>query len=126
MIKLDTLQLPDDLTWTDRYRWSPVVQASTITLAGSLIVQEAAQLSGRPITLAGTASSGWISKVALDSLQALAEVPEAIYTLEMHDGSTRQVMFTGARLTADPVVDYSSPADSDAYTLTLFLMETPP
>lgn len=125
MISLDALQLPDDLIWTDRYRWSPVSQQKTLTLAGSMIVQEAAQTAGRPITLAGTANSAWISKTNLDSLQAMAEAPEAVYTLTLHDGSTRAVMFTGDRLVADPVADYSLPDDGDYYYLTVFLMETP-
>ena len=48
---LGAITLPGDLEWIDEFSWSPVGQQVDVTLGGSLIVEESAQLAGRPITL---------------------------------------------------------------------------
>jgi hypothetical protein len=49
MSSLAGVALPDDLEWPDEWSWSPVSQAVSVSIGGSLIVEEQAQLAGRPM-----------------------------------------------------------------------------
>ncbi|MCK9172758.1 MAG: hypothetical protein RBR03_09115 [Desulfuromonas thiophila] len=122
-IVLDSLTLPDDLLWIDEYKWSGVAQQVDILADGAVVVQADAQQTGRLITLQGGDDFGWLDRTTLEALRLLAAAPGAQYSLTLHDGTPRNVVFTGDRLTAAPVVDYSAPAASDVYSVTLYLME---
>lgn len=123
MITLDDLTLPPDLLWTDEFRWNPVAQQETITLGGALIVQADAQLTGRPVTLAGGGDHGWVPRSLLESLRAKAAQTNLVMTLTLHDGAARSVMFTGERLTADPVWPIADPDSDQPYVITVYFRE---
>ena len=72
-MKLDDVELPDGLRWSDEYDWSPVEQELSYALTGTLIMQEGATLGGRPMTLSGGENACWVTKETLDSLFALAQ-----------------------------------------------------
>ena len=123
MITLDTLTLPDDLIWTDEFRWSPVAQQESVTLDGALVVQAMAQQTGRPITLAGGEDYAWVRRSLLTQLRAKSVTPGLEMTLTLNDGIARTVVFTGERLTADPVWEVAHPEDDQPYVVTLYFRE---
>lgn len=130
-ITLDDITLPGDMLWTDEFRWSPVAQQVDVTTGGSMLVEESAQLAGRPITLvANRGDDGgyvWLERSTLVALQALCNAPlDDAILLTLHDGRTFNVRFRygdGAPVEADPVQQIAPYIDSDAYTLTLRLMQ---
>lgn len=124
MIQLETVTLPDDLLWLNEYQWTPVAQQVSIMADGAVVVQADAQQTGRPITLTGGDDFGWIRRDQLETLRGMAAQAGQVYTLTLHDGSTRSVMFTGDRLRAEPVYQHSDPDTDHPYSVTLYLMET--
>ncbi len=121
---LDDITLPDDLLWLDRYKWSGVAQQEDVMADGSLVIQADTQQTGRPITLQGGDNFGWLSKAAIDAVRAKAVQAGLQMSLTLPGETTpRNVVFTGDRLIAEPVVDYATPDDGDYYTCTLYLME---
>ena len=123
MISLDDIVLPADLIWLDEYKWSGVAQQEDVMADGSVVVQADAQQTGRNITLAGGDNFGWIDKSALEQLRGLAATAGREMTLILNDGSSRNVVFTGDRMTADQVYEHSDPEDGHPYVVTLYLME---
>jgi hypothetical protein len=112
-IILGALTLPPGLVWSDEFAWSPVVQTADHSLSGALIVQTGARLAGRPITLSGWESgrdySAWISRAGLIALQAALDIPNAAYTLVLHDDRTFTVTARAegnGPLTVDPLPVY--------------------
>jgi len=91
-----TINLPGDLVWQDKYKWSPVNTAASVTLGGALIVEKSTQLAGRPITLGGISNSAFVTAAQLDELRA-AEIAQGDtpMTLTLHDGSSFTVLFYG-------------------------------
>ncbi len=123
MITLGGIELPADLIWLDEYKWSGVVQQEDIMADGAVVVQADAQQTGRLITLAGGDNFGWIAKSTLESLRTLSRTAGSEYTLVLNDGSERNVVFTGERLTAEQAYEHSYPEDDHPYIVTLYLME---
>jgi len=124
-MKLDGITLPEGLTWSDRYDWTPVTQSVEMSVAGTLIIQEAAQAAGRPITL--TAAGGehcWISKADLDQLYGLTSDAGRTMTLELAPGDVRQVIWRRDKqpIEARPVLEVTDPADDTWYVLAALRM----
>lgn len=125
-----TLVLPEDLLWTNEFRWSAVSQSTERSLTGALLIDAAARVGGRQITLAGREDFGWILRAGLETLRAWASIPEQQFTLT-HNGVARTVLFdhgtgeeSGAIKQVQPVVDYSDPKPEDPYcTLELSFLE---
>jgi hypothetical protein len=109
-ITLGVIALPDTLVWEDEFTWSPVAQSAEYGLTGALIVQAAARLAGRPITLVGksdgTAHTGGISRTNLLALQTALDVADATWTLTLHDDREFTVMARDNPLQADPLPVY--------------------
>lgn len=93
-MQLGTVTLPDDLIWSDEYAWSPVSQAVDITLGGALMIQEAAQLKGRPITLVGADDRAWLTSAQIEDLRLLANTANATHSLTLPDARTFNVRFS--------------------------------
>jgi hypothetical protein len=112
------IALPDDLEWTDENSWSPVVQTSTYTLTGALLVESSARQAGQPVTLQGTEECAWLARLSLLALTAWAAVPGRVMTLQLR-GVDHSVMFDHERgaIEATPVAHYSldTITDSDFY-----------
>ena len=83
MSTIGSVTLPDDLIWADEFSWSPVSQSQEITLGGARVLQESAQLKGRPITLKGAEDRAWMAKADIEALFALAATPHQTHTLTL-------------------------------------------
>ncbi|EKD35978.1 MAG: hypothetical protein ACD_75C01697G0002 [uncultured bacterium] len=119
MNTLDELTLPADVWWEDETDWTPVEQSVEYSTTGALLVDLATKQAGRPITLVGDESTGWITRATALALQALAAVPGKQMTLVIH-GQTFTVMFRHEEkkaLDVVPVVRITPPADDDFYIL---------
>jgi hypothetical protein len=115
---LDAISLPVDLLWVDEYAYTPVKQTINTAVDGSLVIEAAAALTGRPITLQGGDDYAWISKATLESLRLKQATPGLVMTLSLL-GVTHSVIFIQPGITAKQVVDYSNPASGDWYSVTL-------
>lgn len=129
---LDTIELPEDLRWADEYAWLPVASQVDVTCGGSLLVEESAQLAGRPITLeSGTDGDGrhWavVTRETVEALRALAAAAQADpLELELEDGRTFDVRFRhgdGVAVEARPVKHIAPHENGDYYHLTLRLLQ---
>lgn len=128
---LDSITLPADMKWVDEFHWTPVAQQVEVTTAGSLLVEESAQLAGRPITLEAQRDDDggyvWVDRATLVELYSLAATPlDDSILLTLHDGRTFNVRFRygdGAPVDADPVRHIVPAVDDDVYLLTLRLMQ---
>lgn len=122
-ITLDAITLPDDLIWIDEYAYSPVKQTQSIAVDGTLIIEAAAQLKGRPITLQGGTDYAWIDKATLEALRAKQYQAGLSMTLTLR-GTAFNVLFAHPDgLDAKAIIDYSNPDSTDFYTLTLKFIE---
>lgn len=113
-----TIDLPNDMLWVDEYDWSAVEQATEYSVTGALLVDAAARLAGRPITLAADEGYGWITRSVLDQLLAASNIPGQQFTLTLR-GTPHTVIFDDPRIEATPVFDVSDPAAGDFYVVTL-------
>jgi hypothetical protein len=116
-----TLELPEDLLWVNEFGFSQVSQATERSLTGAMLIDVAARVGGRRITLAGQEDSAWILRSGLESLQAWAALPGQQFTLT-HNGVARTVVFdhgtdeeSRAIRQVQPVIPYSDPEPSDYY-----------
>jgi hypothetical protein len=125
-----TIELPEDLMWTDEFDWHPVVQSEVYSTTGALIVSTGVRQAGRPITLRpeegiepSARSSGWITRAVLLQLQAWAAVPGREMVLALR-GVNRDVIFrhgsNGEGFRARPLIHY---ADADAAPEDVYLAE---
>ncbi|ADE14182.1 conserved hypothetical protein [Nitrosococcus halophilus Nc 4] len=124
-ITLDAITLPEDLSWTDEYSWSPVVQNSEFTLTGALILEEGTQQAGRPITLQSPAGGAWTTRATAEALRAKLLANNDM-TLTLHDGRAFTVRWRhgDTPLEAAPVLEGLADPDTDTlYDLTLRLLE---
>jgi hypothetical protein len=122
-----TLTLNPDLYWSDEYNWNPVEQAVERTITGAQVIQAAARVAGRPITLEpeddGTA---WVSRSHVEALRNWAAVPGKTMTLTLR-GVARTVIFRhqDGGFDARPVIQYRDGHElpADFYLCTIRLME---
>jgi hypothetical protein len=61
------VELPQ-ASWSDEFDWSPVVQSTQYAVNGSLIVQTATKLAGRPMTLETPDGGFWLTRANLEIL----------------------------------------------------------
>jgi hypothetical protein len=123
-ITIDTITLPGDLEWSDEFDWSPVVQSVEPTLTGALIIDESAQLTGRPVTLAGGADFGWVTRDVIEALYLLL-TPGREMTLTLADARTFTVTWRHGDkpIDARPIQHAAPLIATDAYSITLNLMQ---
>lgn len=121
-----TVPLPDDLFWTDENGWNQVEQSAQRTITGALVVQSAARIGGRPITLQPEDdSSAWMTRATVDALRNLAAVAGKELTLTLR-GVSYDVIFRhheGVAIEARPVVFFKDETSGDFYLCTIRLME---
>lgn len=122
-ITLNGTPLPDDLLWRDEFAWSAIAQRTEVSLGGALVIEESAQLAGRPITLEGGDNHGWATRAQVLALRTLAENVNQVMTLLLHDARSFQVRFRRPPFDARQVIDYSNPVSADVYTLKINLIE---
>lgn len=121
-----TVTLNPDLYWEDENNWHPVEQTSERTITGAMVVQAAAKIAGRPITLRPEdESSAATSQADLEQLRNWAAVPGQVLTLTLR-GVSRSVIFRhhdGAAIEARPWIHRSDVQSGDLYLATVRLME---
>lgn len=120
-----TVTLPDDLMRTDEHSYSPVRQAVTQTLSGSIWVDVSVALAGEPITLVGGISGdvywGDVSRETYAQLRTLADVPAQEYMLTFR-GQAFAVVFRHEdppALDGTDLIDYDMPDPTDRIILKL-------
>lgn len=122
---ITNVTLPDDIEWQDERAWQPVVQAAEFGITGALVVEAAAKLAGRPITLAGGDDRAWVARSVVDQLAIWHGIAGKQLTLNLR-GVVRSVMFRhheGNALEAKPVADVADPPADWPHVMTLRLME---
>lgn len=121
-----TIALDPDLLWSDENEWSPVRQTVDDGLTGAQIVQSAAVLSGRSITLEPEDDeSAWMPLSIVNQLRAWGAVPGLVLTLTIR-GEAREVLCRHQDrpwLTARPKVHFRDVILTDQYLCTIKLME---
>ena len=124
-----TLELPEDLIWSDELTWSAVAQSKERGIWGTLIVDAMARNGGRPITLTGEGNSAWITRNVLLTLKTWAAIPGQRFTLQLL-GQTFTVIFDHGTdeetraMAMSAVVEYRDPEETDYYcSLTLRFIE---
>lgn len=121
-----TLTLPDALSWADEYSYSPVEQSKTYTTTGALLIEEATQQAGRPITLEGSDDRAWCTRAVVETLRGWAATAGIVLQLTLR-GTARQVTFDHERgaLQGLPVLFYAdgSIENTDFYVPTIRLIE---
>lgn len=119
-----TISISDDLLWVDEYSWAAVAQRGEYTLTGALVLDAQAKQSGRPITLTGGETAGWMTRSTVDALVLAAAIPGQQFTLTLR-GVAYTVVFDheATPIEVDPVFDVSDPTSTDFYTATLRFIE---
>ena len=117
------VELPRGMLWVDEFAWSAVQKGVDRSITGAQIIDVSAKLEGRPITLQGTESQGWISRATLLAVQTLANNPEGEYDLVLADGRSFRVQFApDTPLEAQPISRPELPATTLPYVATLRLI----
>lgn len=106
----------DQLVWQDEFSWSPVQQSKQYAIGGTLVIQEAKKLSGRPITLTGDEGT-WETRQVVKALHTASLLPFQKFTLTLHDNSTKNVMFAKESnpVEAKPLFNGQDENDTDQY-----------
>lgn len=118
-VTLGGIALPDDIVWLDELAWSPVVQATSRTLSGAIVIEEATLQEGRPITLGGGV---WVPRSDVEALLSLAATAGATHSLDLR-GTAFDVVFRRPNaITATPVIQYADPAPEDPHEITIQLL----
>ena len=122
---LDSIALDCSMKWTDEFAWTKAVSKSEYSLSGSLLVQSAARLAGRPITIASAEDSGFVGRDVVKALNLLAETPGRQMVLTLPDTRQFNVIFRPGELAVEAreVLPRAVPLDSDYCILTLRLTE---
>lgn len=123
MITLDGTEITADLLWIDEYTWNLVEQQEIIMSDGSIVVQAEAQQTGRPISLIGGDTFGYVTKSVVDIVQGYVDTPFKQMTLVLNNGDSYNVIFTEERFTATTVCDNNNPSNDFLYTISLYLRE---
>lgn len=122
-----TIELPGGLDWSDRYGWAAVGQSLTRGLTGKPIIQAAQLVAGRPITLEGDLTRGWVDRTTADAVQAWADIPGKTMTLSIY-GQSFSVIFRhhdAPAFTARPVAGRANPpADWPHYIVLKLITKT--
>lgn len=119
------INLPADLQWSDEFAWTAVEHSTDYSLTGNLIVQEGQRQDGRPITLFGGPRGAWVDRATLQSLYAMASVPNQVLTLSLW-GRSFSVMFRRPPFDAREIAREADPAPDHRYAITINLMEVNP
>lgn len=115
-----TIELSEDLYWSDEFAWNPVEQTEQYSITGALIVSVAERQAGQPITLEPEDDqSGAITRDVLVQAKAWAAIPGQEMVLSLR-GVDYDVIFRqreGA-ITSKPFVHYSDVQTGDFYLAT--------
>jgi hypothetical protein len=102
------------LVWEDLHSWSPVVQKTSYTLTGALIVETGTKLKGRKVTLTGGDNYGWSPRSVIEDLYTKAATAGLVMTLT-YKGTVLSVMFDheAGAVNVGQAMGYSNPESTD-------------
>lgn len=127
MIRLDNITLNPSVSWLERYNSFGIAQKPRVTLGGRTTVHVAPLSGGRVITLAALQDSGWLNRVVVEGLLALAAIPGKVMLLTYHgDLDNVPVVFRHHEppaLELKPLLPRSFPLDGDYFIGTIKLMQ---
>jgi hypothetical protein len=114
-----SIDLPDDLYWSDEFAWCPVAQQQDRTLQGTLIVEESVMTAGRPITLEGADDMAWVTREKMLQLETLRNMSGTVFTLTMKDDRSFTVRFNNAGVSVDtrPLMTWKQTDNKDWYVI---------
>lgn len=118
------ITLDPSMIWVERNQSKRVVQSVTRTLGGGAVVQAAGVDAGLPITIASGQDQGLLRWSVVQQLEALADVPGAVYVLDVN-GTEYSVIFRhdeAPAFIADPLLARVEPFADDYFRCTLKLM----
>ena len=120
-IELTGLVISDDISHTG------IRSDVAKTLSGGTVVWEIAEPTGRSIDMTGDAESCWLTRQTMQSLQAMASVPGAVYVLTLQSGEILSVRFRNEdppAVSGTPIVARPNQATGDYYNnIMIKLME---
>ena len=120
---LNGIELPRGMLWVDEFNWSVVQKTVERGITGAQIIDAAARIEGRPITLQAVEDQGWIRRATLLAVRALADAPGVQYPLQLADGREFTVQFApDDPIAATPVSRPELPEGTHPYVATLRLI----
>ena len=121
---LGTVSLPADMLWIDEFNWPTVIRSTEYTLTGAMIVDIGQRQAGRPITLAGAADGGWVTRATVDALRVLACELPGQFVLTLADTRSFTVTFAPEdAIHAEPLYPVADPGVDFPYFCTVKLIE---
>lgn len=122
---LGSIPIPRGLVWVDEFNWHPVLRSAEYSITGALLLDAATRQAGRPITLQGSESAGWLQRSAVLALRALAEQADQTHTLTLADGRVFTVAFAPGEtpIEATPLARPELPPSAYPYIATIRLIE---
>lgn len=134
MITLNNIELPGDMRWPNEMDWSPVGQAQTYSIDGTLIIEENGATGGRPITLESIDEGGNprklvapLTRLQVIQLKALevdfASGPWVLILEDLREFTVRFDFSRGAAVTAVPVKHIVPFVDADLYIATIRMIQ---
>lgn len=126
-LTIDAITLPPDLVWADELNWTPIKAQQEYSLGGTLVIQEAESLAGRPITLVSGEDFAWVQRFNVLALLAKASTlnnPTMLLTLG--DGRAYNVKFDRSAddpVKAEALLPGKGPVGTDYYKITLKLIQ---
>lgn len=122
-ITLNGITLSPELLWEDEFTENTISQTVKSTLSGGTVVYSG-QRQSRNITLQSLPDQGWMTRDIIEQIQAIANVPSAVYTLSLR-GVDYSVMFRHNEppaFKAEPVSHIANPTDGTYYTAQIKLL----
>lgn len=121
---LGAISIPRGMLWIDELSWQPVERAVATSITGAVLMDVAARLAGRPITLEAADDQGFITRATLQALQALSlSSMDTPLTFTHADGRSFSVQFAaGEPITARPLSRPELPPETYPYIATLRLI----
>lgn len=126
-MRLDDIELDDQLEWTDEFTWSAIEQETARSVSGVLLVQAGEKLHGRPITLASNGGA-WTPLTTVRALEILRDQPGRFMRLQLPDGREFAVIFdhSSTPLECEPVERKVNPGADDVYEIVLRMLTVSP
>lgn len=120
---LNGIELPRGMLWVDEFNWSAVEKTIERSITGAQVIDAAARVAGRPITLEAVEDQGWIRRATLLAVRALVDAPDGEYLLKLADGREFTVQFAAEDpIEAQPVSRPELPESTHPYVATLRLI----
>ena len=121
---LGTVEIPEDVWWSDEFEWSAVELSTERSLTGALIIHQGIKQAGRTITLISNQHGGWVSRATVLALQAQRDQADEQFALDLADGREFVVMHDQTRpFEAIPVRPAADLTLASPYRITLPLIE---